>query len=182
MATSTSSTTAEQASFEKRLRHDPDPGHRRRAFARRALAPRVRHASLHIVWACVQYAASVQYQRVTLSDLSAAARCLRTTRTRCIQRLPRHVANRLPTRRGAARGATQASRRSVCTRSCNPRCVRFRFLAPQSLCRPVPSVVRRITQRNRRPRKDACRIGRAAVRCVIDTRARRCSSTRVSRP
>ncbi len=30
-------------------------------------------ASLRIVWTCVQYAASVQYQRVTLSDLSAAA-------------------------------------------------------------------------------------------------------------
>ena len=52
--------------------YDPDPGIAT-GFARRALAPRVRPASLHIVWACVQYAASVQYQRVTLSDLSAAA-------------------------------------------------------------------------------------------------------------
>ena len=52
--------------------YDPDPGIAT-GFARRALAPRVRHASWHIVWACVQYAASVRYQRVTLSDLSAAA-------------------------------------------------------------------------------------------------------------
>ena len=35
---------------------------------------RARPASLRIVQACVQYAASVQYQGVTLSDLSAAAR------------------------------------------------------------------------------------------------------------
>ena len=52
--------------------HDPDPGIAT-GFARRALAPRVRPASLRIVWACVQYAVSVQYQGVTLSDLSAAA-------------------------------------------------------------------------------------------------------------
>ncbi len=53
--------------------YDPDPG-LATGLARRALAPRVRNASWHIVWACMQYAASVQYQRVTLSDLSAAAR------------------------------------------------------------------------------------------------------------
>ena len=41
-------------------------------FARRAPA-RARPASLRIVRACVQYAASVQYQGVTLSDLSAVA-------------------------------------------------------------------------------------------------------------
>ena len=35
--------------------------------------PRAVPASVHIVWACVRYAASVQYQKVTLSDLSAAA-------------------------------------------------------------------------------------------------------------
>ena len=32
-----------------------------------------RPSSLRIVWACVRYAASVRYQRVTLDDLSAAA-------------------------------------------------------------------------------------------------------------
>ena len=48
-----------------------------RTLASRPIRPpapaRVRPASLRIVWTCVQYAASVQYQRVTLSDLSAAA-------------------------------------------------------------------------------------------------------------
>ena len=44
-------------------------------------------------------------------------RCLRTTSPRCIHRLPRHVTDRLPASRGAARGATQAARRSVRTRS-----------------------------------------------------------------
>ncbi len=99
-----------------------------------------------------------------------SSRRLRTTNTRRVQRLPRHVANRIPTRRRAARGAKQASRRPVRTRSCNPRGVRFRFLAPQSLCRPVPSVVRRITERNSRPRKGAGRIGIAAAGCVFDAR------------
>ena len=42
-------------------------------FAPRAPARRVRPASLRIVWRCMQYAASVQYQKVTLSDLSAVA-------------------------------------------------------------------------------------------------------------
>ena len=36
-------------------------------------AGRGRPSSLRIVWACVRYAASVRYQRVTLNDLSAAA-------------------------------------------------------------------------------------------------------------
>lgn len=42
-------------------------------FARRPVVPRAVPASFHIVWACEEYAASVQYQRVTLSNLSAAA-------------------------------------------------------------------------------------------------------------
>ena len=86
-------------------------------FARRALAPRVRPASLHIVWACVRYAASVQYQRVTLSDLSAAAgvseRRVRDAFSDC------HGMSPTAYLRVAAllRGATRASRRSVRTRS-----------------------------------------------------------------
>ncbi len=42
-------------------------------FARPAVAPRVRPASLHIVRACVQYATRMQYQGVTLSNLCATA-------------------------------------------------------------------------------------------------------------
>ena len=42
-------------------------------FPRPALLPRARPASVRIVRACVQYASSVQYQGVTLSDLSAVA-------------------------------------------------------------------------------------------------------------
>ena len=94
--------------------------------------------------------------------------CLRATSTRGIQRPARHAANRLPTRRSAARGATHSSRRSVRTRSCDPRRVRLRFLAPQSLRGPVPSAVWRITKPNRRTRKDACRIGIAASGSVLD--------------
>ena len=41
--------------------------------AGRELVPHARPASVHIVRACVQYAASVRYCCVTLSDLSAAA-------------------------------------------------------------------------------------------------------------
>ena len=37
------------------------------------MARRPRPSSVHIVWACVRYAASVRYQRVTLNDLSEAA-------------------------------------------------------------------------------------------------------------
>ena len=73
-------------------------------------------------------------------------RCLGTTSPRCIQRVARHVTNRLLTGCGAARGATPSSRRSLRTRSCDPRCLRVRVLAPQSLRRPVPSAVRRITE------------------------------------
>ena len=42
-------------------------------FPRPALVPRARPASVRIVRACVQYASSVQYQGVTLSDLSGVA-------------------------------------------------------------------------------------------------------------
>ena len=42
-------------------------------FDRDAIAPRARPSSVHIVWACKRYAASVRYQRVTLNDLSKAA-------------------------------------------------------------------------------------------------------------
>ena len=42
-------------------------------FSRRPLAFQARPTSVHIVRACLQYAASMRYQRVTLSDLSAAA-------------------------------------------------------------------------------------------------------------
>ena len=73
-------------------------------------------------------------------------RCLGTTSARCIQRVARHVTNRLLTGCGAARGATPSSRRSVRTRSGDPGCLRVRVLAPQSLRRPVPSAVRRITE------------------------------------
>ena len=41
-------------------------------------------------------------------------RCLRTTSSRCIQRLPRHVTDRLPPVRGTARGSTRTTRLSVC--------------------------------------------------------------------
>ena len=60
-----------QRGVGQRRSYDPVSGIATR-FARWAPA-RVRPASLRIVWTCVQYAASVQYQRVTLSDLSAAA-------------------------------------------------------------------------------------------------------------
>ena len=61
---------SEQVVGQKRS-HDPVSGVTTR-FARWAPA-RVRPASLRIVRTCAQYAASVQYQRVTLSDLSAVA-------------------------------------------------------------------------------------------------------------
>lgn len=55
-----------------RASHVPTPGIATR-FPRRPLAPRARPDSLRIASACVQYAASVRYQGVTLSDLSAVA-------------------------------------------------------------------------------------------------------------
>ena len=119
-------------------------------FARRAPA-RLRPASLRIVWTCVQYAASVQYQRVMLSDLSAAAgvseRRVRDAFNDCHGVSPTaylRVAALREVRRALLDGP-------FATRSRDPRRVRFRVLAPQSLCGPVPSVVRRITERNRRP-------------------------------
>ena len=127
----------------------------------RRIAPDCRPASLRIVWTCVRYAASVQYQRVTLSDLSAAAgvseRRVRDAFCECHGMSPTaylRVAALLEVRRALLDGPFS-------TRSCNPRRVGLRVLAPRPLCRPVPSVVRRITQRDRRTRQDACRIRRA---------------------
>ena len=176
-----------QRHVRQKRSYDPNPGIPT-GFARRALAP-PRPASLRIVWACVQYAVSVLYQRGDAERSERGGRCLRTTSTRCIQRVPRHVTNRLPPRCSAARRATRASRRSANTRSRHPRCVRFRLLAPQSLRGPVPSVVRRITERNRRPRQDACHIG-IAVACrlwprrpgighCVDRRVNACRPVRV---
>ena len=42
-------------------------------FAHRAIARDARHSSTHVVRACMQYAASVQFHRVTLADLSAVS-------------------------------------------------------------------------------------------------------------
>ena len=60
-----------QRGVGQRRSHDPASGIATR-FAHRA-PERLRPASLRIVWTCERYAASMQYQRVTLSDLSAMA-------------------------------------------------------------------------------------------------------------
>ena len=129
----------------KRSSDAPNPGNGTLVL-RRARAPWARPASVRIVRACVQDASSVQYQGVTLRDLERGRRCLGTTGARGIPRVARHVTNRRPTGRGAARGETPSSRRSVSTRSGDPRCLRVRLLAPQSLRGPVPSAVRRTTE------------------------------------
>jgi AraC-like DNA-binding protein len=68
---------------ELTLQRQQDAARRRRTFkpnaavvtqfAHGAIAPDARHSSTHVVWACMQYAASVRYHRVTLADLSAVS-------------------------------------------------------------------------------------------------------------
>ena len=89
--------------------------------------------------------------------------CVRTTSSRRVRGLLRHVTDRVPPGRGPARGAPNASRRSVRTRRRDSRCIRFRLLAPQSVCGPVSSVVRRTTERDARPRRA---LGPAGARAV----------------
>jgi len=52
--------------------HDPYAGRPKR-FGQETPAPRARISSVKVVGACVRYAVSVRYQRVMLSDLSAAS-------------------------------------------------------------------------------------------------------------
>ena len=141
--------------------------------ARGTAAARGRPSSLRIVWACVRYAASVRYQRVTLDDLSAAAgvseRRVRDAFSDCHGMSPTaflRVAALLEVRRVLLEAPIDARRRDTCS-------IRLRLLAPRSVCGPVPSAVRRVTEHHARARQSRCRIGIAVVSHGTDALAPR---------
>ena len=78
------------------------------------------------------------------------SQCVGTKGPGRLQRLPRHVTDRLPASRGAPRGATRASRCTNRARRSDPRRIRLRLLAPRSVCGPVPSAVRRVAEHHAR--------------------------------
>ena len=87
------------------------------------------------------------------------SQCVGTKGPGRLQRLPRHVTDRLPASRGASRGATRASRCTNRARRSDPRRIRLRLLAPRSVCGPVPSAVRRVAEHHARARQGRGRIG-----------------------
>ena len=87
------------------------------------------------------------------------SQCVGTKGPGRLQRLPRHVTDRLPASRGAPRGATRASRCTNRARRSDPRRIRLRLLAPRSVCGPVPSAVRRVAEHHARARQGRGRIG-----------------------